>query len=86
MTEVHDVLGIGPQTRHFALVGQQLSGSPSPAMHRSGYLECGIDARYLPIEAESFETLAALVGPGRLFDVEGFGVTMPFKEQAALRC
>ncbi len=83
---VHDVLSIGPGTRRFALVGAELAGSPSPLMHRAGYHECGIDARYFPIEPECFDVMASAAGKDGSLGLEAFGVTIPFKEQAARRC
>lgn len=82
---VYDVLAIGGGTRRFALVGRDVFGSPSPAMHRAGYEEIGLDARYLPLEVERFEECLPLVGAGGVAAIEGLAVTMPFKEEAARR-
>ena len=85
MIELYDVAGIGPDTRLFALIGGQVSASPSPAIHRAGYRACGIDARYVPIEVDDLDDFAGLISTGGLALV-GFATTMPFKEQVAARC
>jgi shikimate dehydrogenase len=78
-----DVLRIGPSTRLFGLAGTDLSRSPSPAMHLAGYRELGLDARYLPLEADRFESIVACCGKGSVLGLEALGVTIPFKEAAA---
>jgi 3-dehydroquinate dehydratase/shikimate dehydrogenase len=86
MLETYDVLTIGPQTRLFALVGNRVGGSPSPAMHAAGYRRHGVDARYLAVETDSFDAFASWVDPERGIGLAGFAVTLPFKEQAAAHC
>jgi len=85
MIELHDVTGIGPNTRLFALIGGRVSASPSPAIHRAGQRSAGIDARYIPIELDELDDFAALISKDGLA-LEGFATTMPFKEQVAARC
>jgi shikimate dehydrogenase len=55
-------------------------------MHRAGYLDSGIDARYLPIEADDAEDCLGLSGPGAALGIEALAVTMPFKHDAHARC
>lgn len=86
MLDTYDVAGIGPQTRIFALVGNRVGGSPSPAMHAAGYRRFGLDARYLAVESDSFDAFASLIDPDEGLGLAGFAVTIPFKEQAAARC
>ncbi|HEX6851558.1 MAG TPA: type I 3-dehydroquinate dehydratase [Candidatus Polarisedimenticolaceae bacterium] len=78
-----DVLRIGPSTRLFGLAGADLSRSPSPAMHLAGYRALGLDARYLPLEADRFESVVACCGGSGALGIEAIGVTIPFKEDAA---
>ena len=85
MLERYDVLGISAATRLYALVGSRLARSPSPAMHLAGYRAAGLDARYFAIETDDFEAFVRLVEPGRGIGLGGFGVTMPFKQDAARR-
>lgn len=86
LLEVHDVLGIGRTTRRFAIIGRHVLGSPSPAMHRAGFLEAGIDARYLPLEIDRIEDCLPLLGPDGVAGIEALAVTLPFKESAARHC
>jgi 3-dehydroquinate dehydratase/shikimate dehydrogenase len=83
LVELHDVLGIRPSTRLFALIGTDVSRSPSPAMHRAGHLAAGIDARYLPLELDDLEEGLPLFDAA---EFDALAVTMPFKEAAAARC
>lgn len=83
LTAVWDVLGIGPSTALYGLVGGDLSASPSPAMHADAFRAVGLDARYLPFDTDdldAFDRLRARLG------VAGVGVTIPHKRAAAARC
>jgi shikimate dehydrogenase len=82
MLGIYDVLNIGAATRRFALIGNAVFGSPSPAMHRAGYEEAGLDARYFPIELDELEQCLPLLGHEGLAGVEALAVTIPFKEAA----
>lgn len=86
LLETYGVLEIGAGTRLFALVGSSVRRSPSPAMHRAGYRDAGIDARYLPLEAARYDEIVSLAGPGSVLGLEAVAVTIPFKEEAARRC
>jgi 3-dehydroquinate dehydratase/shikimate dehydrogenase len=83
LLETYDALSIGSQTRLFALLGNAVFGSPSPAMHRAAYRACGLDARYLPLELDSLAELAQLSVGERGLSFEALAVTIPFKEAAA---
>ena len=83
LIEVHDVLGIGARTELFGLLGADIAGSPSPAMHAMAYRALRLDARYLPVETDDlgrFERLRMRL------PFEAVGVTAPHKEVAAGRC
>lgn len=72
---------IGGATRVFALLGDPVSHSLSPAMHNAAFTALGLDAVYLPLRCEAaavrplMETLARQGGGGN--------VTIPHKEAAA---
>ena len=83
LLDTYGVLDIGKETRLYALVGASVRRSPSPAMHRAGYREAGIDARYLPLETERFDEVGPLAGPDGILGLDAMAVTMPFKEEAA---
>lgn len=83
LLDIHRVLEITDATRRFALIGQRVRRSPSPAMHSAGYRTHGLDARYFPVELDDPAQVEALCGIAAL---RGFAVTMPFKELLASRC
>jgi shikimate dehydrogenase len=85
LVAVYDVLGIGPSTRRYALIGNRVFGSPSPAMHAAGYAELGLDARYVPVEVDTLDEFLPLVGAGSAPGFEAFAVTMPLKQEVAAR-
>jgi 3-dehydroquinate dehydratase/shikimate dehydrogenase len=86
MLEVYDVAGIRSDTRRFALIGEGVFGSPSPAMHGAAYREAGLDARYLPIEIDALDDCLPLLGRNGALGIEALAVTMPFKQSACARC
>ena len=67
---------IGRDTRVFGLVGKDILRSLSPAIQNRAFAESGIDAVYVPLQAES---LAALVDALPSLSVSGFSVTRPYK-------
>ncbi|HEY4321261.1 MAG TPA: hypothetical protein VGM77_08800 [Gemmatimonadales bacterium] len=72
---------IGGRTRVFAILGDPVAHSLSPAMHNAGFLAEGIDAVYVPLRvtADSVAaTMRVLVSGGG-----GGNVTIPFKLHAA---
>ncbi|MBD3868452.1 MAG: type I 3-dehydroquinate dehydratase [Acidobacteria bacterium] len=83
LLEIYDVDSIGKETRLFGLLGSDIQGSPSPSMHNAALRSLGIDARYLPMETDRFQDLNLLADPAGPVGAAGFGVTMPFKEDAA---
>lgn len=83
LTEIYGVTSIGEATQRFGLIGSRLAGSPSPAMHNAALQDLGLNARYLPMEIDRFQDLAILADPAGPVCSDGFGVTMPFKEEAA---
>jgi len=86
LLELYDVDRRGADTRQFAIIGNAVLGSPSPAMHAAGYRAAAIDARYLPVETDRLEDCEELLGRDGLLGLEGMAVTIPFKETAAARC
>ena len=64
------------RTSIYGVVGRPIGHSVSPAMHNAGFAALGIDAVYLPLEAESAEDFA---GFAEALGVRGASVTAPFK-------
>lgn len=65
--------------RKFGLIGFPLSHSFSSKFFTEKFLNEGIDAAYLNFELESIEELNHLISAHS--DLEGFNVTIPYKEQ-----
>lgn len=68
-------------TRHFAIVGDPVMHSLSPAIHNAGFGAYGVDATFgfLPTPRDAFQTVVARLRDGEL---AGVNVTMPHKENA----
>jgi 3-dehydroquinate dehydratase/shikimate dehydrogenase len=76
LTRIYRARSIGPATRIYGLVGTDILRSVSPAVHNAAYAACGIDAVYVPLQAESLDAfLEALPGLG----LSGFSLTRPYK-------
>jgi shikimate dehydrogenase len=65
---------------HFAVVGDPVAHSKSPAMHRAAYRALGLPYVYEAIHASANE-LAAIVGSLRSGALDGINVTVPHKER-----
>ncbi|WP_434511811.1 shikimate dehydrogenase [Desulfitobacterium sp. AusDCA] len=66
--------------KHFAVIGNPIAHSLSPAMHRGGYQAFGIEADYLRLKVEPNDLLQAIQGLKAL-GFSGWNVTIPYKEQ-----
>ncbi len=68
-------------TRRFAVVGDPVLHSMSPAIHNAGFAAYDVDATFehLPTAVDQFETVVAMLRNGEL---AGVSVTMPHKGQA----
>jgi shikimate dehydrogenase len=66
----------------FAVVGDPVDHSLSPAIHNAAFAALGLDARYraLTADEDKFSEIVELLRTGRL---AGINVTMPLKMQAA---
>ena len=69
----------------FAVVGDPVSHSRSPAIHRAAFLATGVEATYDAIEIASgdFGSVVAMLERG---DLTGANVTMPLKSEAFDAC
>jgi 3-dehydroquinate dehydratase / shikimate dehydrogenase len=71
---------ISRDTALYGVVGRPIAHSISPAMHNAAFAAEGIDAVYLPLEAEDPEDFLAFA---RALDLQGASVTAPFKVSLA---
>lgn len=77
MAEGYRVRQIGPATRVYGLLGNDVLRSLSPAIHNRAFAELGRDAVYVPLQAES---LAAFLQALPDLALSGFSVTRPYKQ------
>lgn len=66
-------------TSVYALVGRPVLHSVSPAMHNAAFDETGIDAVYVPLEADTFDEF---LSGAKTLGLRGCSVTAPFKKEA----
>jgi 3-dehydroquinate dehydratase / shikimate dehydrogenase len=77
MAETYRVREISATTRVYGLLGSDVLRSLSPAIHNRAFAELGVDAVYVPLQAESLQGfLQALPDLG----LSGFSVTRPYKQ------
>ena len=74
---------LNPATRVFAVIGDPIGQSLSPYLHNQLYKLHGLDAIYLPIRVPR-EHLTATIAAFEALPVEGYSVTIPHKEAAAV--
>ena len=76
MDTLYGIKAIGPQTKVYGLVGDDVIRSLSPAIHNRGFREIGLDAVFVPLQADS---LAAFFQAFPHLGLSGFSVTRPYK-------
>jgi len=69
-------------TALYGVAGWPLGHSASPAMHNAAFAATGLDAAYVPLEAESADEID---GAAAAFGVRGLSVTAPFKQRMFTR-
>jgi 3-dehydroquinate dehydratase/shikimate dehydrogenase len=77
LVSTYRVGAIGPATRVYGVLGRDVLRSLSPAIHNRAFAALGVDAVYVPLQAESLDAfLRALPALG----LSGFSVTRPYKQ------
>ena len=82
LDSVYRVRSIGPRTRVYGLLGSDVLRSLSPAIQNRAFRERGLDAVYVPLQAES---LAAFMEALPALGLSGFSVTRPYKGEILAR-
>ena len=77
MADSYRVRGISAATRVYGLLGSDVLRSLSPAIHNRAFAELGVDAVYVPLQAES---LAGFLQALPEIGLGGFSVTRPYKQ------
>jgi 3-dehydroquinate dehydratase/shikimate dehydrogenase len=78
MSDLYRVREVTKETRVYGVVGTDVTRSLSPALHNRAFSLAGIDAVYVPIQAEAIEPFVAALPALAL---SGFSVTRPYKTQ-----
>jgi len=78
MRDLYRVHRIGPDTEVYGVMGDPVGHSVSPEIHNAAFAEVGCDAVYLPLWVEGDP--AAFVRAMQAFDVGGYSVTIPHKQ------
>ena len=68
---------INPQTRVYALIGNPVSHSMSPAIHNAAFMELNLDCIYVAFKVEDVKS--AMAGMRGLGNFRGMSVTIPHK-------
>jgi shikimate dehydrogenase len=68
---------INPKTKVFALIGNPVSHSMSPAIHNAAFMELNIDSLYVAFQVEDVKS--AMAGMRALDNFKGMSVTIPHK-------
>jgi 3-dehydroquinate dehydratase/shikimate dehydrogenase len=76
MAERFRVRRITTATKVYGILGADVTWSLSPVIHNRAFAECGLDAVYVPLQAEALEPFLQALPALRL---SGFSVTRPFK-------
>ena len=76
LVDSYRVRSIGRDTRVYGLLGSDVQRSLSPAIHNRAFAECGIDAVYVPLQAESMDAFQDALPALAL---SGWSVTRPYK-------
>ncbi len=79
VAELHETYAVrraGPATRAYGVLGTDVQRSLSPAAHNAAFAARGLDAIYLPLQAEA---LAPFLEALPDLELSGFAVTRPFK-------
>jgi 3-dehydroquinate dehydratase/shikimate dehydrogenase len=76
MDDLYRVRRVSDRTRVYGILGSDVSRSLSPEIHNRAFAACGLDAIYVPLQAED---LSAFLGCRKALGLLGFSVTRPYK-------
>jgi 3-dehydroquinate dehydratase/shikimate dehydrogenase len=82
MADLFRVRSIGPATRVYGVLGRNVTRSLSPMVHNPAFAALGIDAVYVPLQAEA---LAPFLDALPALGLSGFSVTQPYKVEIVPR-
>jgi len=77
LADLYRVRAVSAATRVYGVLGSDVARSLSPQIHNRAFDACGVDAVYVPLQAEALEPFLAVLPA---LGLAGFSVTRPFKE------
>ena len=80
----YPVKAIGPNTKFFALLGDPVGHSYSPILHNHMFRRLKVDAVYVPFRVPEGQ-LPEVTDAMNAVPIDGYSVTIPHKEAAAVR-
>jgi 3-dehydroquinate dehydratase/shikimate dehydrogenase len=83
MAETYRVRSVTKATRVYGVLGSDVLGSLSPVIHNAGFAARGIDAVYVPLQAEAAAPFVAAIPD---LGLAGFSVTRPYKTDVLKHC
>ena len=78
LDRTYRVRSLGPRTRVYGILGCDILRSLSPAIHNRAFAALGVDAVYVPLQAE---TMDAFLQALPALELSGFSVTRPYKQE-----
>jgi len=76
MDDLYRVRRISERTKVYGILGSDVSSSLSPEIHNRAFAACGLDAVYVPLQAD---LLPAFLACRKALGLSGFSVTRPYK-------
>jgi 3-dehydroquinate dehydratase/shikimate dehydrogenase len=76
MADLYRVREINPATQVYGILGARVSRSLSPRIHNRAFAARGLDAVFVPLQAEALEPFVAALPS---LELAGFSVTQPYK-------
>jgi len=76
MADLYRVREINPATQVYGILGTRVSRSLSPEIHNRAFKARGMDAVFVPLQAEALEPFIAALPS---LELAGFSVTQPYK-------
>ena len=76
MADLYRVHNVTPATRVYGVLGVDVARSLSPVLHNRAFEARGLDAVYVPLQAEALEPFVHALPA---LDLAGFSVTRPYK-------
>jgi shikimate dehydrogenase len=76
MDTLYRVRRVSSRTKVYGILGTDVSRSLSPQIHNRAFAACGLDAIYVPLQADALEPF---LGCREALGLAGFSVTRPYK-------